>query len=136
MGDACCGTAAIDADDTAGDESGVEWRTVAAAIAAGSWVTGVVAEIAGVEVLATGAFIVAVVAGGSTFAPGALLGLRRGRLTAHDLEVPLHAAAGVAVRCANYEIHRISRLHRNPVTARVDRTIDREDSLAKKVAAL
>jgi cation-transporting P-type ATPase G len=80
MGDACCGTAAIDADDTAGDESGVEWRTVAAAIAAGSWVTGVVAEIAGVEVLATGAFIVAVVAGGSTFAPGALLGLRRGRL--------------------------------------------------------
>ncbi len=78
MGDACC--APDDVDAAGGEESEVEWRTVAAGVAAGSWVIGVVAEIAGVEVLAAGAFVAAVVAGGSTFAPGALLGLRRGRL--------------------------------------------------------
>jgi cation-transporting ATPase G len=78
MGDACCGPADLHADDT--DESGVEWRAVAAGVAAASWVTGVVAEIAGVEVLATVAFVAAVFSGGATFAPGALLGLRRGRL--------------------------------------------------------
>ena len=37
---------------------------MAAGVAAASWVTGVVAEIAGIEALATGAFVVAVVAGG------------------------------------------------------------------------
>ena len=78
MGDACCGPADIEKAD--GDESGVEWRTVAAGVAAMSWVAGVTAEIAGIQALATAAFVVAVVAGGSTFAPGALLGLRRGRL--------------------------------------------------------
>ena len=78
MGDACCGPGDIDA--AGGEESEVEWRTVAAGVSAGSWVIGVVTEIAGVDVLATGAFVAAVVAGGSTFAPGAVLGLRRGRL--------------------------------------------------------
>ena len=78
MGDVCCGPADIEKAD--GDESGVEWRTVAAGVAAVSWVAGVIAEIAGIQALATAAFVVAVVAGGSTFAPGALLGLRRGRL--------------------------------------------------------
>ena len=78
MSNACCGPADIDEADT--DESAVEWRTVAAGVAVVSWVAGVIAEIAGSQALATAAFVVAVVAGGSTFAPGALLGLRRGRL--------------------------------------------------------
>ena len=78
MSNACCGPADIDEADT--DESAVEWRTVAAGVAVVSWVAGVIAELAGSQALATAAFVVAVVAGGSTFAPGALLGLRRGRL--------------------------------------------------------
>ena len=77
MADACCGT---DLGAVVTDESRVEWRMIAAGVAAGSWVAGVVAEIAGLETLATVAFIAAVVAGGATFAPGAFLGLRRGRL--------------------------------------------------------
>ena len=78
MSNACCGPADIDEADT--DDSAVEWRTVAAGVAVVSWVAGVIAELAGSQALATAAFVVAVVAGGSTFAPGALLGLRRGRL--------------------------------------------------------
>jgi cation-transporting ATPase G len=79
MGDTCCGPN-IDADEANGNESGVEWRTVAAGVAAASWGTGVFAEIAGLDALTTGAFAVAVAAGGATFAPGALRGVRRGRL--------------------------------------------------------
>ena len=78
MGDACCGPADIAEADT--DESAVEWRTVAAGVAAVAWGAGVVAEIAGSGALATAVFVVAVVAGGSTFAPEVLRGLRGGRL--------------------------------------------------------
>ena len=75
MVDACCGAA--DLDDV---ETGTEWRPVAAGVAAVSWAAGVIAAVAGIDVAATLAFVVAVVAGGATFAPWALLGLRRGRL--------------------------------------------------------
>ena len=81
MGDACCGTAStVDAETSEVHEHRVEWRTLAAGVAAASWVTGVIAELSGGDAIATAAFVVAIVAGGATFAPSALLGLRRGRL--------------------------------------------------------
>ena len=81
MGDACCGPVAnVGADASDADGGRVEWRTIAAGVAAASWVAGVVAEFADAEPVATIAFVVAIVAGGATFAPSALIGLRRGRL--------------------------------------------------------
>ena len=79
--DACCGPAAnagFEASDT--DDGRFEWRTIAAVVAAAAWVAGVVAEVADAESVATVAFVVAIVAGGATFAPSALVGLRRSRL--------------------------------------------------------
>lgn len=79
--DACCGPAAnagAEASDTDGGR--LEWRTIAAGVAAASWVAGVVAGFVDAEPVATIAFVVAIVAGGATFAPSALVGLRRGRL--------------------------------------------------------
>jgi len=81
MGDACCGPASgADVETSEAEEHRVEWRTIAAGVAAASWVTGVVAELSGGEAVSTAAFVVAIVVGGATFAPSALLGLRRGRL--------------------------------------------------------
>ena len=81
MGDACCGPAsAADGETSEAEEHGVEWRTIAAGVAAASWLTGVVAQLSGGEAVATAAFVIAIVVGGATFAPSALLGLRRGRL--------------------------------------------------------
>ncbi|MFP5487017.1 MAG: hypothetical protein ACLGHQ_01745 [Acidimicrobiia bacterium] len=75
MGDACCGPAeAADAERSEADGRRVEWRTVAAGIAAASWVTGAIAELSGGDAVATVAFAVAIAAGGATFAPSALLG--------------------------------------------------------------
>jgi len=81
MADACCGPASnVDAEASEGEERSVEWRTIAAGVAAASWLTGVIAELSGAEAVSTVAFVVAIVSGGSTFAPSALRGLRRGRL--------------------------------------------------------
>lgn len=58
MGDACCSPTenVVDHDD----ESGLPWRTWAAATAAAAWFVGVLAGWAGAEQVATTAFIVAV----------------------------------------------------------------------------
>jgi cation-transporting P-type ATPase G len=79
MGDACCGPAST-VEAAEADERTVEWRTIAAGVAAVSWLTGVVAGFADAETLSTSAFVVVIVVGGATFAPSAVLGLRRGRL--------------------------------------------------------
>ena len=78
--DACCGPAATAAEASETDSGRFEWRTIAAAVAAASWVAGVVAEVADAGSVATVAFVVAIVAGGVTFVPSTLVGLRRGRL--------------------------------------------------------
>ena len=57
-----------------------EWRSIAAITAAAFWVIGVVLELADRPDPATAAFIVTVVAGGATFVPSSLKGLRHGRL--------------------------------------------------------
>ena len=81
MGDACCGPAdKVDPETAEVDGNRVEWRTIAAGVAATSWVAGVVAGLADAETAATAAFVIAIVVGGATFAPSALIGLRRGRL--------------------------------------------------------
>jgi len=81
MADACCGPASnVDAEASEGEERSVEWRTIAAGVAAASWLTGVIAELSGAEAVSTVVFVIAIVSGGSTFAPSALRGLRRGRL--------------------------------------------------------
>jgi cation-transporting ATPase G len=76
MGDACCATD-IEPDI---DGSGTQWQTAAAGAAAAGWAVGVIAGLAGVDGVATAAFVIAIIAGGSTFVPSALRGLRRGRL--------------------------------------------------------
>ena len=79
--DACCGPAASAGSEASDTDGGrLEWRTIAAGVAAASWVAGVVAGLVDVEPVATIAFVVAIVAGGATFAPSALVGLRSGRL--------------------------------------------------------
>ena len=79
--DACCGPSVNVGADAADTDGGrLEWRPIAAGVAATSWVTGVLAEFADAETVATIAFVVAIVVGGATFAPAALAGLRRGRL--------------------------------------------------------
>ena len=79
--DACCGPIANAGAESSGTDGGrLEWRTIAAAVAAAAWLAGVVAEVADAESVATVAFVVAIVAGGATFVPSALVGLRRGRL--------------------------------------------------------
>ena len=83
MGDACCGTdpAAIDPTNPQ-SEAGPEgrWRVWAASVAAVAWLTGIGVELADAETAGRLAFVVAIVAGGATFVPGAVSGLARGRL--------------------------------------------------------
>ncbi len=57
-----------------------EWRSIAAVTAAAMWVIGVVLELADQSEPAKVAFVVTVVAGGATFVPSSLDGLRHGRL--------------------------------------------------------
>ena len=76
MADACCGPA--DAASEADEE--FMWRPVAAAVAAVAWAIGAVAGLAGAEVASSVAAVVAIVVGGSTFVPGAITGLMRGRV--------------------------------------------------------
>ncbi|HPB45967.1 MAG TPA: hypothetical protein PLP95_08955, partial [Microthrixaceae bacterium] len=59
--DACCGPAATAAEASETDSGRFEWRTIAAAVAAASWVAGVVAEVADAGSVATVAFVVAIV---------------------------------------------------------------------------
>ena len=81
MGDVCCGPAEAVRSHASESEGGrIEWRTIAAGVAAASWAAGVVAELAEAESVATVAFVLAIVVGGATFAPSALIGLRHGRL--------------------------------------------------------
>jgi cation-transporting P-type ATPase G len=83
MADACCGGEPASIDDEVAGLAG-RWKMIAAAIAAVAWVVGMFAEHGGAfgdgSAVADVAFVVAVVAGGSTFAPGAVTGLLRGRL--------------------------------------------------------
>lgn len=78
MADACCSVEADPADAAGADE--VMWRPVAAAAAAVSWLIGFVAGLAGADDLSSVLMVVAIVAGGSTFVPGVIIGLLRGRV--------------------------------------------------------
>ncbi len=83
MGDACCGSPASTQPGGAdsADEHEGRWRIAAAVIAAAAWLVGIVLELADAETAAAmAAFVVAIVAGGATFVPGAVRGLGRGRL--------------------------------------------------------
>ena len=82
MGDACCGSVAPAPSGGAdvADEHEGRWRLAAAAIAAVAWLVGIVFELTDAEAAATVSFVVAIVAGGATFVPGAVCGLVRGRL--------------------------------------------------------
>ncbi|MEZ5229029.1 MAG: heavy metal translocating P-type ATPase [Acidimicrobiales bacterium] len=82
MGDACCGSVAPTPSGGAdvADEHEGRWRLAAAAIAAVAWLVGIVFELTDAEAAATVSFVVAIVAGGATFVPGAVRGLTRGRL--------------------------------------------------------
>lgn len=81
MGDACCGsvTPTSGGADVADERDG-RWRTGAAAVAAVAWLVGIVFELTNAEAAASAAFVVAIVAGGATFVPGAVRGLTSGRL--------------------------------------------------------
>lgn len=80
VGDACCG--AVPVAEVAGehDDADGRWRTAAAVVAAVAWLVGVILELTDAEVAARAVFVVAILVGGATFVPGALKGLRRGRL--------------------------------------------------------
>ena len=82
MADACCGTAAPIDPTKPREQADTEgrWRVWAASVAAVAWLIGVGLELADVETAARVAFMVAIVAGGATFVPGAVRGLARGRL--------------------------------------------------------
>ncbi len=83
MADACCGTATVDLDAAGGWADGGwgdRWKTIAAGVAAVAWISGAVAGFADASVTADASFVVAIVAGGATFVPGAITAVLRGRL--------------------------------------------------------
>ena len=82
VADACCsaGGPAGDGGDTGEDAAAETWRTAAAVVAVTAWAAGVVAEWTDHTGAGRAAFVVAVVAGGSTFVPASLRALLRGRL--------------------------------------------------------
>jgi len=81
MGDACCAApVTTDAALEHGSRWDESWRTLAAAMSAVAWATGLLSELLDRPGPARVAFIVAVVVGGATFAPSALRALLRGRL--------------------------------------------------------
>src|SRR6056297_1688447 len=82
MGDACCGTAPAPIDpanphDDAAPED--RWRVWAASVAAAAWLTGVGLGLADADTAGRVAFVVAILAGGATFVPGAIRSLGHGR---------------------------------------------------------
>lgn len=79
MADACCGPGGADHDDER-SEWAERWRTPAAVVAAAAWAVGIACELTDTAMLADIAFGVAIVVGGATFVPEALVRLRRGRL--------------------------------------------------------
>jgi cation-transporting P-type ATPase G len=82
--DACCGSPTpVDASCGGSSDGNGEarWRTPAAVLAAVAWLAGIVVDLAGgADAAATTLFVVAIVAGGATFVPGAVRGVVRGRL--------------------------------------------------------
>jgi len=80
VADACCGpTPGVDHDDAEGGWA-ERWRTPAAVVAAIAWAVGMVGEWTDTATLPEVAFGVAIVVGGATFVPEALMRLRDGRL--------------------------------------------------------
>ena len=80
MSDACCGGTPPAGSNADATEADGRWRTVAAVVAALAWLIGVVLELIDAETAGRASFVVAIVAGGATFVPGALRMVRRGRL--------------------------------------------------------
>lgn len=80
VADACCGGGADAVAADGSEEASERWRAYAAGIAALTWLAGIVLELSGSEGPGEVSFALAIVAGGSTFVPGALGALRRGRL--------------------------------------------------------
>lgn len=83
MADACCGGPVDVADASADSAAGTwrdRWKIIAAVLSAATWLVGLIAELSDRSTIADAAFVVAVVLGGSTFVPGAVTGLLRGRL--------------------------------------------------------
>ncbi len=82
MSDACCGGAAapLDATEANAAQRAERRRLVLAAVASAAWLLGVVSELAGAAAASRVGFVLAIVAGGATFVPDAVRGLRRGRL--------------------------------------------------------
>jgi cation-transporting P-type ATPase G len=81
MGDACCGSEPAPIESGPDEHSETPWRAPAAVIAAIAWSVGVVIEVTGGnDAAARAAFVVAIVAGGATFVPGALRSLVHGRV--------------------------------------------------------
>jgi cation-transporting ATPase G len=95
MADACCGGPVAHVDH--GDEPAVEWPTIAAGVAAGAWTIGVATELGGADTIAAAAFILAVVAGGSTFVPSALQRLIRHRQLGVGLLMTIAAVGALAL---------------------------------------
>ena len=79
MADTCCGPDGDDHDAGRG-EWAERWRTPAAVVAAVAWAVGMAGELTDTAILAKVAFGVAIVIGGVTFVPEALVRLRHGRL--------------------------------------------------------
>jgi cation-transporting ATPase G len=80
MGDACCGGGASAVAGDGAEELEGRWRIPAAVVAAVAWLIGILLELADAETAARAMFVIAIVAGGATFVPDAVRGLRRGRL--------------------------------------------------------
>ncbi|MER3452614.1 MAG: cadmium-translocating P-type ATPase [Acidimicrobiia bacterium] len=80
MADACCGGEAPSNTVTAEGQAEGRWRIPAAVVAAVGWLAGIVLDAAGAEPVGRAAFVMAIVAGGATFVPGAVRSLLRGRL--------------------------------------------------------
>ena len=82
MVDACCATPVSVSNGGAdvGEQGDSRWRILAAVLATGAYLAGVAFGLTDAEAAATVAFMVAIVAGGATFVPGAVRGLVHGQL--------------------------------------------------------
>jgi cation-transporting ATPase G len=80
VADACCSGESAPLDADIPEEGSELWRGIAAGIAALTWLVGIVLELTGSNGAGEVSFAVAIVAGGSTFVPGAVRALGRGRL--------------------------------------------------------
>ena len=80
MGDACCAASLGDRGRDSSASLADTWRTVAAGLAAISWLIGVLASWAGQPPLDAAAFSVAVMVGGATFVPSSLRALCQRRV--------------------------------------------------------